>query len=336
MDLSNVAMHETNDPLTPLGRMDINLLVSLDALLQLRSVTAAAKQLGVTQPAMSHALRRLREQFNDGLLVRAGGAMVLTPRAESLSRPLRAALVQLSETIAAPEPFDPGTTDRTFRMVSPDLFDLLLLPALLREMARAAPGATLSVSPGFSRASEHLATGEIDIAIAPSLLPRSSERFGPPLAPDLRLRRLVEDRFQAFVRVGHPALERRRLSVAAFARLDHVLVSPTGLGAGPADAALEAHGVARRIVLRVPTFASALAAVRESDLVIVAPGVLETQAGRMGLAVLKLPAQLTLPDHALSMVWHPRYQDDPGHAWLRALLLRVMQALNYSTANPCV
>ena len=122
--------HVTHD----LHRIDLNLLVALDALTRERSVTKAAERAGVTQSAMSHTLRRLRELFDDPLLVRGRGGMVLTPRAEALTVPLRSGLVSLARTLAEPEAFDPAHASRTFRIVSPDLFDALVLPTLLQRL----------------------------------------------------------------------------------------------------------------------------------------------------------------------------------------------------------
>src|ERR1700754_2270672 len=123
-----------------LARIDLNLLVALDALARERSVTRAAERVGVTQSAMSHALRRLRELLGDALLVRGQGSMVLTPRAQALSLPVRSGLVTLGRALAEPEPFVPSTAQRTFTIATPDLFDVWVGPALLERTRRDAPG----------------------------------------------------------------------------------------------------------------------------------------------------------------------------------------------------
>ncbi len=120
-----------------LHRIDLNLLVALDALTRERSVTKAAERAGVTQSAMSHTLRRLRDLFDDPLLVRGRGGMVLTPRAEALTVPLRGGLLSLARTLDEPEVFDPAHTSRTFRIVSPDLFDALVLPPVRKVVCHA-------------------------------------------------------------------------------------------------------------------------------------------------------------------------------------------------------
>ena len=130
-----------------LHRIDLNLLVALDALTRERSVTKAAERAGVTQSAMSHTLRRLRDLFDDPLLVRGRGGMVLTPRAEALAVPLRSGLVSLARTLAEPQPFAPEHATRTFRIVSPDLFDALVLPTLFQRVYVTPAAIDLAVVP---------------------------------------------------------------------------------------------------------------------------------------------------------------------------------------------
>jgi DNA-binding transcriptional LysR family regulator len=294
-------------------------------LLQKRSVTRAARQLAVTQSAMSHTLRRLRESFDDPLLVRGAGGMVPTPRAEALTAPLRAALLELSSAIAEPEPFDPKSTRRVFRLVSPDLFDTLVLPTLLQRFAERAPNAALSIAPSFDDLATRLETKQLDVAIAPLIEGTDGAPIGLALGNEWKRKRLLSDRFKAYVRNGHPVLASGRVGLEVFARLDHVLVSPTGRGEGIVDQLLSTHGLSRRVVLRVPSFAAALAAVRRSDLVVVAPGALDAQKDELGLATLALGKKL--PAHTLEMVWHPRMSADPAHEFLREQLRQSVAAL---------
>lgn len=312
------SFHTTED----LHRIDLNLLVALDALARERNVTKAAERAGVTQSAMSHTLRRLRELFDDPLLVRGRGGMVLTPRAEALAVPLRSGLVSLARTLAEPAAFEPVHASRTFRIASPDLFDALVLPTLLQRLGRDAPSVDLAVVPMPKRLADSLETGDVDLAIHPVLLDPEPFDLGTQVDAELQSRTLFRDSFRCFVRSDHPALGgRRRLTLKAFTSLNHVLVSPGGEGAGLVDRILHAQGLRRRIALRVPHFATALEVIAQSDLILTAPSSL----GRCPSAstLVSRPAPLDIPEHAITMIWHPRFTEDPAHRWLRELMIDV-------------
>jgi len=316
-----MAMSSTHDA-GNLHRIDLNLLVALDALARERSVTKAAERAGVTQSAMSHTLRRLRELFDDPLLVRGRGGMVLTPRAEALSVPLRSGLISLGRVLAEPRPFEPEHTSRTFRIVSPDLFDALVLPTLLQRLTQQAPGVDLAVVPMPKRLSDSLETGDVDLAIYPVLLDPHPFDLGTQVDPELQSRTLFRDSFRCFVRSDHPVIKgRRKLTLEAYTQLDHILVSPGGEGPGVVDRILHAQGLDRRIALRVPHFATALEVTAQSDLVLTAPSSLSKCSVATTLA--SRPAPLDLPEHAITMIWHPRFTEDPAQRWLRELMLDV-------------
>ena len=305
-----------------LHRIDLNLLVALDALTRERSVTKAAERAGVTQSAMSHTLRRLRELFEDPLLVRGRGGMVLTPRAEALTVPLRGGLVSLARTLAEPEPFAPERARRMFRVVTPDLFDALVLPALLQRLTHEAPAVDLAVVPAPKRLADTLETGEVDLAIQPVLLDPHPFDIGTQVDPELQSRTLFRDTFQCFFRNDHPVLSGlRRLTVKAYARLNHILVSPGGEGPGLVDRFLEEKGERRRIVLRVPHFATALEIVAQSDLVLTAPSSLAKCSA--AATMTSRPVPFAIPEHAITMIWHPRFTEDRAHRWLRQLMIDV-------------
>ncbi len=305
-----------------LHRIDLNLLVALDALARERSVTKAAERTGVTQSAMSHTLRRLRELFDDPLLVRGRGGMVLTPRAEALAVPLRSGLVSLARTLAEPTAFEPEHASRTFRIVSPDLFDSLFLPALLKRLGHEAPSVDLAVVPTPRRLSDSLETGDIDLAIYPVLLDPQPFDLGTQVDAELQSRTLFRDSFRCFVRNDHPAITgRRKLTLKTYTRLNHILVSPGGEGPGLVDRILQTRGLKRRIALRVPHFATALEVIAQSDLVLTAPSSLSRCSTASTLA--SRPAPLDIPEHAITMIWHPRFTEDPAHRWLRERMIDV-------------
>jgi DNA-binding transcriptional LysR family regulator len=315
-----MCMSTTHDA-AALHGIDLNLLVALDALTRERSVTRAAERAGVTQSAMSHTLRRLRELFDDPLLVRGRGGMVLTPRAEALTIPLRSGLVTLSRALAEPRAFAPEHASRTFRIVSPDLFDALVLPTLFQRVGQQAPGIDLAVVPMRKRLSDSLETGDIDLAIYPVLLDPHPFDLGTQVDAELQSRTLFRDSFRCFVRSDHPVLASRRLTLKAYTRLNHILVSPGGEGPGVVDRILETQGLQRRIALRVPHFATALEVITQSDLVLTAPSSLSKCSAASALA--SRPAPLDIPEHAITMIWHPRFTEDPAHRWLRDLMVDV-------------
>lgn len=313
-----------------LRTIDLNLLAAFDALAEAGSVTRAAELCSVTQSAMSHTLRRLRELLADPLLVRGKGGMVLTPRAEALRGPLRAALGDVARAITRPPTFDPASSTRAFRLVGPDLFDMLALPPLLRALGRQAPGVDLAVLPMPPNLAASLETGEIDLAIAPVLLDEEpfDRRIEP--GPDLQRRVLLRDKMRCFVRSGHPGIRARgRMTLAAFTQAAHVLVSPSGAGTGVVDRVLSTQGATRRVAVRVPQFSTALAIVAQTDLVLTAPSAL-LAAGGTGAELVSLAPPVQLPEHAVTMVWHPRFSEDPAHRWLRGILAETAADLHPS------
>ena len=327
MDMSMV--HVTS----ALHGIDLNLLAAFDALAEERSVTKAAARAGVTQSAMSHTLRRLRELFDDPLLVRGSGGMVLTPRAQALRGPLRAALSDLARVLVEPDVFDPTSSTRAFRLLAPDLFDMLALPRLLPVLGCDAPGVEIAIVPRPAGLDEALESGEIDLAIVPMLLADEPYDSRMRAGPALQQRILFRDRLRCFVRRDHPAITKsQRLSMRAFTAAGHVLVSPSGSGSGVVDRALEQAGKERRIVVRVPQFGSALAITAHSDLVLTAPSSLIAAEGAAA-SIVSLTPPLSLPEHAITMVWHPRFGEDPGHRWLRNTLVEVTRDLPPGSAR---
>ena len=317
---SNAFMSTVHIGTDDLVGVDLNLIVAFDAMAREQSVTRAAHRLGVTQSAVSHALRRLRELLGDPLLVRGRSGMVLTPRAQALVVPVRTGLLTLQRALSQSTGFDPATARRAFAIVSPDLFDLLVMPPLLERVRRDAPGVDIAVVVSDPRRlAERLETGEIDVAVVPRI---EGVRSDDP--PGVLRRTLLRDTFTCFVRDDHPALgrgRRRTLSLETYAGMSHALV---GEGLGFVDRALEAKGLGRRIAVRVPTFYAALSIVAHSDLILTGP----TPLRRLGAGlppIAALPPPLLLPEHALDLLWHERFAKDPAHAWLRASITEVVR-----------
>jgi DNA-binding transcriptional LysR family regulator len=289
---------------------DLGLLVVLDALLQESSVTRAARRVGLSTPATSHALARIRDRFGDPILVRAGRGMVLTPRAEELRPLVRSAVVQAEQVLAAPEPFSPHTVDRAF-VVSVTDYVLTLLGSTIDRLAREeAPGLVLRFVPNTLGDAAALRDGATDLAVG---------IYGD-LPPELKMRELLTDRFVCALRRAHPAAK-KRLTLARFCKLDHVQVAPRGQPGGYVDDLLAERGRQRRIARTTPFFGAALALVAEADYVLTVSERIARRAADARDLVL-LPPPLPLEPYALNLLWHPRMDADPAHAWLRDLFVR--------------
>jgi DNA-binding transcriptional LysR family regulator len=292
---------------------DPDALVALDALFTTRSVTAAAKQLGVTQSAMSHTLARLRARFADPLLVRSGRGLALSARAEAMAPRLRAALRDLSDAVATTPTFDPTTARRTFTLATTDLVELTVLPAALRRLERDAPGLNLWVR-GPRDAEAALQRGDLDL----SAQVRRGEAAG------LRARAVFRERFVCMHRVDHP-LAGAGMTVEAFAAARHALIAPSGAPGGVVDTALAARGLERRTAVIVPGFLSVAHLVATTDLLVTLPErVARAHAGLLPLTIVEHP--LDLPDFTVYLVWHERSDGDPGHRWLRDHLVESVAA----------
>lgn len=287
---------------------DLNQLVTLDALLADASVTGAARRLGLSVAAVSHALARLREQLGDPLLVRAGRGMVLTPRAEALRETVRDAVTYAERVFAPPEVFAPSAMARAFTVSATDYVLAVLGDALERRLAENAPALVLRFLPNAVDDAERLRAGESDLAIG---------IYGE-LPPELMTRPLLTDRHVGVARAGHPAL--KRMTLARFTSHEHIQIAPRGRPGGYVDDVLSSLGHTRRVSRAVPYFEAALLMAAQSDrLLVTSERLAKARADALGLAIFELP--LTLEPYTLSMIWHPRVSEDPGHSFLREQLV---------------
>lgn len=286
--------------------LDLNLLRVFEALALERSATRAGRRLGLSQPAVSHALDRLREQLGDPLFVRAVGGMVPTPRAlelEPLVRDVLARAARLTEG----ERFDPATCDRRFRIATTDYFEYIALPRLAATLAAEAPRVTLISRPsGTELPRAELAEGELHLAIA---------GFYADVPEGFYQQRLFSERFVCVVRCDHPTVG-SRLSLAQYTRLSHVLISPSGDLRGVVDELLEARCRRRHVAVAASSFLSAGWIVAGSDLVLTAPRRLALAYQRsLPLRIVRPP--MAVPGFTVRQIWHERYHADPAHRWLR-------------------
>lgn len=288
--------------------LDLNLLKALDALLDERNVTRAAQRVGVTQPAMSGMLTRLREAFGDPLFVRAQRGIVPTRRALDLAVPVKQVLGEI-DGLLQPPGFDPATARQTFSVAATDYALRAIAVPFLSALKRRAPHVRVALVPVEDALVQgQLERGETDLAL---MTPETAP-------PDLHARQLFEERYVCVLREGHPALRgRRRLTLNQLCALDHALVSYRGGGfRGVTDEALERLGKRRQVTLSVKSFLILPDILRTSDMVAILPSRLV--AGMDGLAVFAPP--LEVPGFSKLAVWHERTHRDAGQRWLRELL----------------
>lgn len=301
-----------------LRAVNLNLLLALDALLRERSVSRAAQRMGLSQPAMSNALAQLRTLFGDPLLVRAPGGMAPTPRALELEEPLRHGLAALADVVRAPAAFDPAQSRASLVVAMSDHAEMLLLPALLRRLGERAPGVDLQVLPwGLHDAPPGLADGSVDLMVGYYDADR--------LPPGHREEELADDHFVCIVRRDHPRIG-RRLTLATYLELRHVIVTERPGASGVIDDALARLGKRRRVVARVPRFFMVPYLVADSDLVAAVDSRIARHYERL-LPIRVLKAPLELPSGRLGMVFHGRTEADPARAWLRDVVRELARDL---------
>jgi len=304
-------MHMVHD--VKLAALDLNLLVALRALLSERHVTRAAKSLGLSQSATSHALARLRELYQDPLLVRSGRGLEPTPRAVALLPQLERGLGELERGLRAEQPFEPKRARFALRVGLADYGQAILAGALLSRLQAEAPGVNLQAT-SYPDLVEQLEVGTLDVAI--TVKAKLSRVFGE--------RSLFSDGFVCMLRKGHPALRKKtRLSLPQYLALEHLLVSPGGTAGSYVDTELERRGFSRRVALQVSSFLVAPQVVAETDLISTGPERLLRPMSEHYPIVL-LPTPLRLPRFELCLVWHSRREHDPAHIWMRELIVRAV------------
>lgn len=288
--------------------VDLNLLKAFDALSAERAVTRAASRIGLSQPAMSHALSRLRDLFSDDLFVRTPGGMEPTARAREIAPLISHAIEQIEAALNLGAGFDPATSTATFTAGMGEYAEVALVGRLVEAFSKAAPHATLRlVAVHGADAAEQLERGAIDVAAA----------HLRNLPPTIETALLFRDPFVVVARKGHP-ITQAPLTVEAYAAQNHVLVSPRGQQTGALDRLLVDYGQRRRVALLVATYLAVPAALANSDLIATVPSRVATLiAAHAAIAALPLPVDLQA---TVSMAWHRRSASEPAQAWFRGLL----------------
>lgn len=298
---------------------DLNLLVTLGVLLETHNVSRAAESLGLSQPAVSHALNRLRDVFDDPLLVRSGRVMVPTPRAESLRAHVQEVLAGVERLLSVDDEFEPSTTSRTFVVATNGFSAQLLIPELNHCLQERAPNANLRVIPlGNENSRDVLSDGEVDVCLVSGSIDRLPE--------SLMMRVLYKDPFVMTVREGHAFQD--PVPLEAFASAPHILVSPRGDDFGVLDSMLARHGLRRRIALFLPSFSAVSSVLQRTDYVISTPlSIVRMLSQTEGLRQLPMPTALQMDSGALIVLWHERVHRDAANRWFRALVSEASSAL---------
>lgn len=295
-----------------LHELDLNLLVVFNQLLAERRVSKVADNLGVSQPAVSNSLAKLRKLLGDELFLRTPKGMEPTPYAEQLAESVSYALAMIHSGVNQRTSFDPSTASRSFTIGMTDIGEIYFLPALLERLRRDAPGVTLSTVRNTTvNVRDELEAGKVDVAIG--LLPHLKAGFFQ--------RRLFMQSYVCLMRRDH-RLDKRRLSLAEFSAAEHLVVVSAGTGHGKVDDLLQRSGVERRVRLNVPHYVSVGHILQGSDLIATVPERLADRLlGPFGLVKLAHPAKL--PDIAINVFWHAKYHRSPANRWLRTVLFEL-------------
>ena len=310
-----------------ISRIDLNLLVYLDVLLRERNVTRAAQSLGITQPAMSNGLRRLRELFSDPLLIRTSGGMAPTERALALQPQVRDILASVEQAVQPRTEFDAGAANRVFRIMASDYAESTLVPPLLAFLGEQAPGITLDILNPSDVTLHDVEQGRVDMLL---------NRFDD-MPQSFHQVTVWQDGFSCLLRKDNPALADFDLERYLTGR--HVWVSKTGMGVGvgmnPQDAqrlgwvdeALARLGKKRHIAVFTRHYQVAVLLARQPDLIVTIPSRL-AEMQRDNAAVAILPPPFEIPPFDLKMAWSPLLQNNPAHQWMRRQILAAARERN--------
>lgn len=316
-----------------LNRIDLNLLVYLDALLRERNVTQAANQLSLSQPAMSNGLRRLRELFDDPLLVRTSDGMTPTERALELEPQVREILSQIDRAVQPRSDFDPMSAQQVFRISASDYAESTLFPAVLAKLRNLAPGLTLDIMTPSDVSFLDVERGKVDMVINRfDAMPQSFHQI-----------HLWEDSFSCLLSPENPVLEDWTLE--GYLKANHIWVSKTGMGVGVGvdpgdvqrlgwvDAALNKLGKKRQIRVFTRHYQAAMTLAEQNDLIVTLP-TRATLLKENNPRVVVRPAPLDIPPLELKMAWSPLLQHNPANRWLRRLIVDTARELDGKSPTP--
>lgn len=296
-----------------LRSLDLNLLVVFDAVMETRNTRRAGEKVGLSQPAVSNALARLRGHLKDELFLRGAGGLRPTDRAAELAGPIRQVLHEL-ETVLDTAAFDPTSAVRTFRIGTNDYVVTVLLPALMARLETVAPGVDVRILPSAGRSLEMLDARELDLAIA--AFTSVPDRFGS--------RSLLEDAYACLMRADHPLATEGMLTLDTYAAARHLLVTPRGEDTGFIDTALAKLGRTRRIALTINSFSSAAPVLVETDLIVTLPRAIACSFCRdRDMAIRAVPFEHPDDFGRPAMIWHRKLGHHPAGEWFRKFVSEV-------------
>ncbi|MGB9090291.1 MAG: LysR family transcriptional regulator [Pseudomonas farsensis] len=293
-----------------LSKVDLNLFIVFDAIYTEANLTRAGQIVGITQPAVSNALSRLRETFNDPLFVRTAQGMVPTPMAQNIIGPVRNALALLRTSVQESRIFNPQQANKTFRISMTDLTEAVILPPLFQRLRRLAPTLVIESFPCKRReTTKELAAGRLDFAV------------DAPLNTDPQVRhvRLMQDRYVCAMRPGHPLAE-SKLTLDSYLGMTHIHISSRRNGLGYVDLALGKMGVQRRVALRSQHYLMASQVLQQTDMVMTVP---ERFARRHQLRHQPLPVEV--PALETHLYWHESTDQDPANRWMREQIIELCE-----------
>jgi DNA-binding transcriptional LysR family regulator len=286
-------------------KIDFNLIYALNLLLEEGSVGGAAEKMNLSAPAMSRILGRIRRQFDDPIMVRAGKNLVPTPRALALKRQLSDIIEQATALIAPTESFDPQGLERTFTIRANDIFIGALAGGLLETLREMAPLSSLKFIAESDTDDDALRMGKVDLVIG------SSRNWHP----EIKTQSLFASTFQALVRRGHPIID--QVTPETLTHYPHISVSRRGRTQGPIDDALRDLGLQRNVTLTLPGFHSAMMLTMKSDFILPLPRHVLQGVSSVSLPLVEIELPLALESVFIVQAWHPRLDRDPAHQWLR-------------------
>lgn len=289
--------------------IDLNLLVVFDLLYQEQNTQRVALRLGITQPAVSHALKRLRLLLHDELFERTSQGLQPTPRASQLHPGIADALARVNDTLNINEVFNPAVSERTFNINMTDIGEIIFLPHLLEHLSKAAPGVSLTtVRSRNSDLKQEMEAGQIDLSVG----------LIPQLGAGFYQQRLFGQRYVCLMRQGHP-LATGEFDVERFRTASHAVVVAQGTGHGIVEEQLARAKITRPVRLTLPHFAAVPYIISNSDLIVtVTDKLAEATCERFGLTIREHP--LAFPEIPINLFWHRRFHQDLGSRWLRGLM----------------
>lgn len=295
-----------------LREIDLNLLVVFNQLLLDRSVSTAAEKLNLTQPAVSNALKRLRAALKDELFLRTSRGMEPTPYALYLAEPVIYALNALQTALTTRDSFDPTTSTRNFQLAMTDIGEMYFMPPLMVALSKMAPHVRVStVRPNSGNLKEDMESGTVDLALG--LLPNLQTGFFQ--------RRLFHHQYVCVFRQGHPVAQ-SPMTLAQFTQLDHVGVVSANTGHGEVDGFLERAGIQRKVRLVVPHFIAVGHILQTTDLIATLPERF-AQRCEAPFGLVSSPHPARIPDIAINLFWHAKFNRDPANMWMRQLLVEL-------------